>query len=58
MAVGRSEGSEVRMRASSRRHLHDVRRGRQDNGFIVDHVGVGHHLKRAIDNYDEREHER
>ena len=27
----------------------------KDKGFIVDYVGVGHHLKRAIDNYDERE---
>ena len=27
----------------------------KDRGFIVDYVGVGHHLKRAIDNYDERE---
>jgi len=24
-------------------------------GFVVDYVGIGHHLKRAIDNYDERE---
>ena len=23
--------------------------------FVVDYVGVGHHLKKAIDNYDERE---
>jgi len=27
----------------------------KDKGFIVDYVGVGHHLKRALDNYDERE---
>jgi type I restriction enzyme, R subunit len=27
----------------------------KDKGFIVDYVGVGHHLKRAIDTYDERE---
>ena len=27
----------------------------KDKGFVVDYVGVGHHLKRAIDNYDERE---
>lgn len=27
----------------------------KDKGFIVDYVGVGHHLKRAIDNYEERE---
>lgn len=27
----------------------------KDKGFIVDYVGIGHHLKRAIDNYDERE---
>lgn len=24
-------------------------------GFVVDYVGVGHHLKRALDTYDERE---
>ncbi len=27
----------------------------KDRGFVVDYVGVGHHLKKAIDNYDERE---
>ncbi|MBM9514957.1 type I restriction endonuclease subunit R [Desulfogranum marinum] len=27
----------------------------KDKGFIVDYVGVGHHLKKAIDSYDERE---
>lgn len=27
----------------------------KDKGFVVDYVGVGHHLKRAIDSYDERE---
>jgi len=27
----------------------------KDKGFIVDYVGVGHHLKKAIDAYDERE---
>ncbi|MFM7910037.1 MAG: type I restriction endonuclease subunit R [Microcystis sp.] len=27
----------------------------KDKGFVVDYVGIGHHLKRAIDNYDERE---
>jgi type I restriction enzyme, R subunit len=27
----------------------------KDKGFIVDYVGIGHHLKRAIDTYDERE---
>jgi len=27
----------------------------KDKGFVVDYVGVGHQLKRAIDNYDERE---
>jgi type I restriction enzyme, R subunit len=29
--------------------------GSKDKGFVVDYVGVGHHLKRAIDTYDERE---
>src|SRR5260370_33650658 len=29
--------------------------GAKDKGFVVDYVGIGHHLKRAIDNYDERE---
>jgi type I restriction enzyme R subunit len=27
----------------------------KDKGFVIDYVGIGHHLKRAIDNYDERE---
>ena len=27
----------------------------KDKGFVVDYVGIGHHLKKAIDNYDERE---
>jgi type I restriction enzyme R subunit len=27
----------------------------KDCGFIVDYVGVGHHLKEALDNYDDRE---
>ena len=27
----------------------------KDKGFVVDYVGIGHHLKRAIDNYDELE---
>ena len=27
----------------------------KDKGFVVDYVGVGHHLKRALDDYDERE---
>ena len=27
----------------------------KDKGFVVDYVGVGHHLKRAIEYYDERE---
>jgi type I site-specific restriction-modification system R (restriction) subunit len=27
----------------------------KDKGFIVDYVGVGHHLKKALDTYDERE---
>jgi type I restriction enzyme, R subunit len=27
----------------------------KDKGFVVDYVGIGHHLKRAIDVYDERE---
>ena len=26
----------------------------KDKGFVVDYVGVGHHLKKALDNYDER----
>ncbi|NJO59376.1 MAG: type I restriction endonuclease subunit R [Richelia sp. RM2_1_2] len=26
----------------------------KEKGFVVDYVGIGHHLKRAIDNYDER----
>ncbi len=27
----------------------------KDKGLIVDYVGIGHHLKKAIDSYDERE---
>ena len=27
----------------------------KEKGFVVDYVGIGHHLKRAIDTYDERE---
>ncbi len=27
----------------------------KDKGFVVDYVGVGHHLKKALDNYEERE---
>jgi type I restriction enzyme, R subunit len=27
----------------------------KDKGFVVDYVGIGHHLKRAIDTYDELE---
>lgn len=27
----------------------------KDKGFVIDYVGIGHHLKKAIDNYDERE---
>ena len=27
----------------------------KDKGFVVDYVGIGHHLKKAIDKYDERE---
>ncbi|ABI69547.1 type I restriction endonuclease subunit R [Syntrophomonas wolfei] len=27
----------------------------KDKGYVVDYVGIGHHLRRAIDNYDERE---
>ena len=27
----------------------------KDKGFVVDYVGIGHHLKKALDNYDERE---
>ena len=27
----------------------------KDKGFVIDYVGVGHHLKKAIDIYDERE---
>ena len=25
----------------------------KEKGFIVDYVGIGHHLKKAIDNYDD-----
>ena len=27
----------------------------KDKGFVVDYVGIGHHLKKAIETYDERE---
>jgi len=27
----------------------------KEKGFVVDYVGIGHHLKRALDTYDERE---
>jgi type I restriction enzyme R subunit len=27
----------------------------KDKGFVIDYVGIGHHLRKAIDNYDERE---
>ncbi len=27
----------------------------KDNGFVVDYVGIGHHLKRALDTYAEKE---
>jgi len=27
----------------------------KEKGFVVDYVGIGHHLKKAIDSYDERE---
>ncbi|MXW52059.1 type I restriction endonuclease subunit R [Candidatus Saccharibacteria bacterium] len=27
----------------------------KDKGFVVDYVGIGHHLKKAIDAYDDRE---
>jgi type I restriction enzyme, R subunit len=27
----------------------------KEKGFVVDYVGVGHHLKKALDNYEERE---
>ena len=27
----------------------------KDRGFVVDYVGVGHHLKKALDTYDEKE---
>ena len=27
----------------------------KDKGFVVDYVGIGHHLKKAIDIYDEKE---
>ncbi len=27
----------------------------KDKGFVIDYVGIGHHLKKAIDAYDERE---
>ena len=27
----------------------------KDKGFVVDYVGIGHHLKKALEDYDERE---
>lgn len=27
----------------------------KDKGFVVDYVGIGHHLKKALDSYDDRE---
>ena len=27
----------------------------KDKGFVIDYVGIGHHLRAAIDNYDDRE---
>jgi len=27
----------------------------KEKGFVVDYVGIGHHLKKALNNYDERE---
>lgn len=27
----------------------------KEKGFVVDYVGIGHHLKKALDNYEERE---
>lgn len=27
----------------------------KEKGFVVDYIGIGHHLKRAIDTYDEKE---
>lgn len=27
----------------------------KDKGFVIDYVGIGHHLNKAIDSYDERE---
>lgn len=32
-----------------------VGKAAKEKGFIVDYVGIGHHLKKAIDSYDERE---
>lgn len=29
--------------------------GAKEKGFVVDYVGIGHHLKKALDAYDERE---
>ncbi|MCL4560188.1 MAG: HsdR family type I site-specific deoxyribonuclease [Chloroflexi bacterium] len=34
-----------------------VSNANKDKGFVVDYVGVGHHLKRALDAYDDREQE-
>ena len=27
----------------------------KDKGFVIDYVGIGYHLKKALDNYDDRE---
>ena len=27
----------------------------KDKGFVIDYIGIGHHLKKAIDSYDEQE---
>ena len=35
--------------------MNRVADGGKDKGFVVDYVGVGHHLKKAIANYDEKE---
>lgn len=30
----------------------------KEKGFVVDYVGIGHHLKKALDTYDEREQQK
>ncbi len=35
--------------------LLSISRPLKEKGFVVDYVDIGHHLKRVIDNYDERE---